>query len=84
MLKRNKHRELKKNSKYSNLVDSVAEENRETIPPLSKNQISAFMSDLGRKGGKIGGKRRLETMSAKTRTEVARKAANARWAKRSE
>jgi len=37
------------------------------------------MASLGRKGGKIGGKRRLETMSAEARQEIARKAAQARW-----
>ena len=45
----------------------------------SKAQISLLMASLGRKGGKIGGKRRLETMSAKQRQQIARKAAQARW-----
>jgi hypothetical protein len=38
-----------------------------------------LMAEMGRKGGKIGGKRRLQTMTAKERSTVARKAANARW-----
>jgi hypothetical protein len=37
------------------------------------------MAELGRKGGKKGGKRRLETMTAKERSQVAKKAAQARW-----
>jgi hypothetical protein len=37
------------------------------------------MAAIGRKGGKIGGKRRMVTMSAKKRSELARKAAAARW-----
>jgi hypothetical protein len=32
-------------------------------PKIDKAIVSAVMSQLGRKGGKIGGKRRLETMS---------------------
>jgi len=36
----------------------------------------------GRKGGKKGGKMRLETMTDEQRTERARKAARARWAKK--
>lgn len=36
---------------------------------------------LGRLGGKVGGKRSLETMTAKQRVERAKKAAAARWAK---
>ena len=32
-----------------------------------------------RKSGKAGGKARAETLSGKDRTEIAKKAANARW-----
>jgi len=54
----------------------------EAIKPPTSAQISILMADMGRKGGKIGGKRRLETMSAKQRKSIARKAAQARWAKK--
>ena len=47
----------------------------------SKAQISALMSAIGRKGGKIGGKRRLQTMTSRQRTMAAKKAAKARWKK---
>lgn len=57
----------------------VAESTAEGIPLPTKSQISALMARLGRKGGKIGGKRRLETMSAEERRRVAKKAAEARW-----
>ena len=43
--------------------------------------LSAYMSAMGRKGGQIGGKRRLLTMTAAQRRKVAVKAAGARWAK---
>ncbi len=39
------------------------------------------MAAMGRKGGKIGGKRRLTTMTSEQRKEVALKAARARWGK---
>jgi len=39
------------------------------------------MSAMGRKGGRIGGKRRLDTMTSEQRREAARKAATTRWAK---
>lgn len=45
----------------------------------TKAQISMLMAELGRKGGRIGGKRRLETMTAAERKAVAVKAARARW-----
>jgi hypothetical protein len=57
---------------------STQEETSDTELP-TKHQVSLLMATLGRKGGKIGGKRRLETMSAKERKDVARKAAKARW-----
>lgn len=51
-----------------------------TRPPVSK-AISRVMSKMGIRGGKIGGKRRLITMTPEHRSEVAAKAARARWAK---
>lgn len=46
-----------------------------------EEQYRARMAELGRKGGKVGGKRRLETMTAAKRKAVAKKAAAARWKK---
>jgi len=43
--------------------------------------IQQVMREMGAKGGRIGGKRRLETMSEEQRKRSARKAAKARWAK---
>jgi hypothetical protein len=37
---------------------------------------------MGRKGGKIGGKLRAESLTAEQRSEIARNAVRARWAKR--
>ena len=37
---------------------------------------------LGRLGGKKGGKARAEKLSARKRTQIARKAAEARWSKK--
>lgn len=48
---------------------------------FSLSVISQVMAEMGRKGGQIGGKRRLETMTDAQRTRVAKKAAKARWAK---
>jgi len=55
---------------------STAEE-----PTLDQRAVSRVMAEMGRKGGKIGGKRRLVTMSKAKRKAVAKKAANARWQK---
>jgi hypothetical protein len=40
------------------------------------------MAVMGRRGGQIGGKRRLVTMTAEQRKRAAAKAAKARWSKK--
>ena len=61
------------------LVTLSTEAEQEAVAPPTSAQISLLMAELGRKGGRIGGKRRLETMSARKRKAIARKAAEARW-----
>ena len=62
------------------MVDqSTAEPEPEESPTITPAALSAYMSMLGRKGGLVGGKRRLKTMSKKARIAVAEKAAAARW-----
>lgn len=63
------------------LVNISTSEEGGSITPPTKEQVSFLMAELGRKGGKVGGKRRLETMTAKERSEVAKRAAQARWHK---
>lgn len=53
-----------------------------TEPELTKTQISRLMAEMGRKGGKIGGKRRLVTMTPEQRSQIALRGAQAMWAKR--
>ena len=48
-------------------------------PPAN---LSEYMAAIGRKGGQIGGKRRLKTMTKEQRKRVAKKAARARWKRR--
>jgi hypothetical protein len=51
------------------------------LPEPTKEEISRVMSALGHRGGKKGGKRRMETMTQKQRSDIAFKAAQARWGK---
>ena len=41
--------------------------------------IRAFFVEMGARGGRIGGKRRLETITPERRKEIAKKAVAARW-----
>jgi len=79
MPKQIKNRPTDTNPLADNLVTESAGERLPT-----KSQISLLMSALGRKGGKIGGKRRMETMTAKERSAVASNAAKARWERHNE
>ena len=45
-------------------------------------EMRAAAAAFGRIGGKIGGKRRAESLSKKRRAEIAKKAADARWRNR--
>lgn len=49
--------------------------------PASPANLSEYMAAIGRKGGQIGGKRRLKTMTKAQRSTVAKKAAKARWSR---
>jgi hypothetical protein len=62
---------------------STAESEPAPVVPVPKS-LSAYMSAMGRKGGAIGGKRRLLTMTPEKRREAAQKAAKARWAKKTD
>jgi general stress protein YciG len=54
---------------------------------MRSDLISEVMREMGRKGGKAaggkGGKKRMAALSPQERKELARKAAQARWAKAS-
>jgi hypothetical protein len=50
---------------------------------LSKEALK-FFQDEGRKGGKIGGKARADSLTKSERSAIAKKAATARWKKKEE
>jgi len=50
-----------------------------TPPPKPAPEKMAVRVKAGRKGGKIGGKKRASSLSAKKRHRIAKKAARKRW-----
>lgn len=74
---------LKKTAKPS---AARAVESDSTVTSLTgepfEEQFRARMAELGRKGGRVSGSKRME-MPALERREIAMKAAKARWIKRS-
>lgn len=53
----------------------------EDVAPQPPKGLSAYMSALGKRGGKVSGARRMTNLSAEQREAIALKAATARWAK---
>ena len=70
------------------IVDSatgqIPEPDAKEPAPAQPVDLSAYMAAIGRKGGQIGGKRRLTTMTKEQRKRVAAVAAKARWGKRND
>lgn len=62
------------------VVQEATQEEPEDVPepPPEKNPAAVA---LGRLGGKKGGKARAESLNPKQRSEIAKKAAEARWKK---
>lgn len=50
---------------------------QEEVP--KRSPISEYLAEIGRKGGLKGGKARAKSLSVRKRTEIAKKAAKARW-----
>jgi len=48
-------------------------------PAEPRSALSEYFAAIGARGGKIGGKRRLKTMTKAERSKVAKRAAMARW-----
>ena len=71
----------------STKLDSVQNARRVVLESVGESTmapsiVSQVMAEMGRKGGQIGGKRRLETMTDAERSQVASLAAKARWSKK--
>jgi hypothetical protein len=65
------------NQKAKSLVDIATGEAKD--PLLTPDGKNAAAVALGKLGGQKGGKARAESLSAKIRSEIAKKAAMARW-----
>jgi hypothetical protein len=58
------------------IVDIATGETQDKAPDEGKNPAAV---ELGRRGGLKGGKARAEKLSARRRSQIAKKAAAARW-----
>ncbi|MDQ3023407.1 MAG: histone H1 [bacterium] len=67
---------------YRIVQESIGEAPK-PAPPVPEVVKNAAAVELGRLGGLKGGKARAESMTPEQRSEIAKKAAAARWAKKS-
>jgi hypothetical protein len=67
------------NQKAKNIVDLATGESEDT---LSAKEVQSAAAALGRLGGLKGGPARAKALSSKKRSEIAKKAAAARWNKK--
>jgi len=70
---------MKKTAKKAAPKKAMLEDSQPVFHPPTQADISRVMAELGRRGGKVGGKRRLETLTQERRSEIAFRAAKARW-----
>ncbi len=71
-----KHRPADLNSLAASIVADSVDEDKNV--PADDGKDPAAVA-LGRKGGRIGGPARAQTLSPERRSEIAQKAARARW-----
>lgn len=64
------------NQRAKSIVDIATGENEDTADLKGKNPAAV---ELGRLGGQKGGKARAASLTSKKRSEIAKKAAAARW-----
>ena len=76
-----KRRPRRRPADVNQLARHLVEVSTDTLPAPAG--LSEYMAAIGRQGGLKGGKRRLVTMTAEQRQSAARKAAKARWKKKS-
>ena len=78
---------MPKRKRTASSLDTVQNARRVFLQAIESTEtteltiVQQVMRQMGAKGGKIGGKRRLETMTDEQRRRSARKAARARWSK---
>jgi hypothetical protein len=63
------------------LVRESTEKHEAEPATPTDSEISRVMAELGRRGGKVGGKNRAASMTPERRSEIALKAARSRWDK---
>lgn len=77
-----KPKAAKKPTDFNQMAASIVAQAVGDVPKIEPPPKLAAAVELGRLGGLKGGKARAKKLSAKKRSEIANKAANARWAKR--
>lgn len=81
MPKRSSKDSKDENELAKSIVDQTTSHSEDNGAELEKETISRVMAEMGRRGGKKGGKARMAALSDEEKTALALKAAKARWSK---
>ena len=77
--KKRKRRPRDANQLAKAIVDSATDEVVDDSPTQTDDGKDPAAVNLGRRGGLKGGKARAQKLTAKKRSDIARRAAHARW-----
>jgi hypothetical protein len=80
-----KRSSIRKNADVNQVAKSIVDQitgNAPPVPTPETGEKNPAAVALGRLGGLKGGKARAASLSKKKRSEIAKKAAQARWAKK--
>lgn len=69
----------KDTNKRAHQVAKLLTESVDTLSEAPRSPISAYLAEIGRKGGLKGGKARAKRLTKEQRSEIASNAAKARW-----
>lgn len=67
---------------FQEIAYSIYQEAVGEIEPREEKEKDPAAVELGRRGGNVGGKARAAKLSAEQRSEIAKRAAAARWGKK--
>lgn len=66
-------------NKRAHQIARLLTEGIDQVSEPQRSPVSAYLAEIGRKGGLKGGKERAKRLSKERRSKIARDAAKARW-----
>jgi hypothetical protein len=81
MKKTSPKKDKKRTTDINQIAHALVQQSTHGTSEPDDAEVSRVMASLGRKGGKVGGKKRAESLTPERRRDIALKAARKRWDK---